>query len=140
MRSAKLSSIATRVGVLLTLTVLFARALVPTGYMLDTADPAGIRIQLCSSQGFTEIVVHPATGLIWGDQGSAEGAPHQDAEPPQSCGFAISGHMAGPISNLGVQPVVYEPMTPQSAKAHLVVSGRGLLAPPPFPTGPPIIS
>lgn len=129
-----------RVGVLLTLTVLFARALVPIGYMLETADPAGIRIQLCSSQGFAEIIVVPAPGLIQGEQGSAEAPTHEDSGTQQPCVFAVSGHMAGPISNLGIQPVTYATTTPHSAKARLDVFDCGLFAPPPFPTGPPIIS
>lgn len=109
------------------------RALVPPGYMLETASAAGgVKIVLCSAHGTIEARYDPKTGEITYDEAPAKKAPAGD----QPCAFAAIAKLAPPSSLAALQlPATARVSAPQIARE--VIPGRGLVAPPPPATGPP---
>lgn len=119
---------------------LLLRALVPAGWMpTRTAD--GFVLELCSGRmpGGTAPQVDAARALL--DQALAGTADHREkqdgAAKDQPCTFAGLVHAAPPPAALAQLPPVSLPVDlPPPALAAAV--GRGLPAPPPPSTGPPL--
>lgn len=116
---------------------LFVRALVPAGWMPD-ASAGGLRIAICNGMqdGSTA-----AQALFTEALGKADAGKHD--------GKAASGDPACPFAGAGLAlatPVLPElaaaPLLPEAGRvpfpASAVTIGRGLAAPPPPATGPPI--
>jgi hypothetical protein len=117
----------------LALLAMGVRALVPTGYMLAPA-PAGqlVRVTLCTAHG-------PATAFIDLKTGSTKGAEDapasDDTRNAAPCVFAATAHLAPP----GAAPAILTPETraEPAPSASRTRGAPGLLAPPPWATGPP---
>lgn len=109
------------------------KIMIPAGFMPSADQGAGLpfALVLCTSDGVKvvdQLPTSPQTDEHGGK--SAHDAP---------CPFAVQG-AATPPPALGAvaeaQRIAYaEPLTPL---ARVVFPGRGLAAPPPLPTGPPV--
>ena len=106
------------------------RALVPTGWM-PVANDGKLRLVLCS--GRTVVVEHPLAGHHGGKD--KQSSSHAD----QPCAFA---GLALPWIGAEGELILSLAAVPAAAPAlyFLVSIGRGLPAPPPPSTGPPVLS
>lgn len=112
---------------------ILVRALVPAGWMPTMGANGGIVISMCTGMGAVEMVLAPDGSLH-------EKAPvKHDGATDHPCTFAGLGQAfaaADPVAMPVPLPVDFidPPLAPQ-----LVSIGRGLAAPPPPQTGPPIL-
>ena len=110
------------------------RALIPSGYMVGSADDGRILpIVLCSGH---EAFLDLSTGQLVED-----GAPVEDdgrsKRTSAPCVFAVSVHFATPEA--AVEPALAQDYSEDAPDIRPVsVPGRGLAAPPPWATGPPL--
>jgi hypothetical protein len=116
---------------------LFLKILIPPGYMAAPAKPDGpaFALVLCTAQGM--VTLDPADH----PDGAGESAPTDDDGARHSpCVFA--GHsLNAPAPDLRAVEIVAFPSLadrPLIARTD-VVPGRGLAAPPPPATGPPLL-
>lgn len=110
---------------------LFVRALVPTGYMA-APDARSITVTICADASGSPRQVQVPLG-----EKHDAGQDHQDKHSP--CAFAgmAAATPAAPVLLAALAPVA-APAAPFAAQ--VVAIGRGLAAPPPPQTGPPIIA
>ncbi|MEQ1488996.1 MAG: hypothetical protein ABL932_00445 [Terricaulis sp.] len=110
------------------------RALIPTGYMVGPAEDGRILpIVLCSGH---EAFLDLSTGQLvdGGAPADDDGLSKQTSVP---CVFAVSAHFATPeATGESALAQVYADVAP--AIRPVSVPGRGLAAPPPWATGPPL--
>ena len=121
------------------LVAMLVRAIVPAGYMFaPVQDGRLITVTLCSAHGGAEVVMDLTTGAIV-DSGKANGDPDpsEDRRTDAPCVFATVAHMAAPDSPSSL-PLAYRIATTEIRNSIASTPGRGLAAPPPFSTGPPI--
>jgi hypothetical protein len=111
------------------------RVIVPTGFM-PVAEGGMVRIALCSGMGEQTVWLDQA-GQVHKD--APAGSPSKDQHDQQPCGFGALALGAG----LAQFAVAAAPMPPVEAPlfgaAFTVAIGRGLAAPPPPATGPPLL-
>lgn len=104
------------------------RAVVPAGYMLSASDAGRIVVALCTGHG-------PQTTTM------ALGAPQKPSGDSrrfeQPCAYAMAAEVAPPAATPVVVAAAREAMSVAVASVA-VAPGRGLAAPPPWPTGPPV--
>lgn len=123
------------------LLTLLVRAVVPAGYMLATAEtPDGryLTVTLCEGHDGPQQVIDLDTGLPVDPSvldKVDDGKTPTPAGPP--CVFAAVAHLAQPVD--ASEPVEF------AASEHVVFAvvrdvrpGRGIAAPPPPSTGPPV--
>ncbi len=124
---------------LLALVAVLARALVPAGYMLaPAADGRFVAITLCSGYGPVESLLDLTTGaLSKPDSGQEDNSP---SEPPGAHGPCVFAAMASLSTPQDAAPIEgahgYAFAAP--GRAGETAPGRGLAAPPPWSTGPPL--
>ena len=105
---------------------LFLKILIPPGYMAAPAKPDGpaFALVLCTAQGM--VTLDPADH----QDGAGDSAPSdEDGARHSPCAFAGHG-LNAPAPDLADRPLIV---------ATDVVPGRGLAAPPPPATGPPLL-
>lgn len=111
------------------------RLAVPAGWMPAQADDGSIRISLCTGYGTVEAVL-AADGTVH----TGSDIPDQEKQAPQQqCPFtAAAMPLAGadPVGLSAVPP--HDEIRPVGA-SFVAVPGRGLAAPPPPATGPPVL-
>lgn len=111
-----------------------ARALVPPGFMFEAqAGTALVKVVLCSAHGSVEAYVDPATGEI--SYTKKPPKPSDKDDPP--CAFATIAKVAPP-SNVAPAPAPRESTSHSRHADNSLAPGRGLSAPPPPATGPPV--
>ncbi len=108
------------------------RVIVPSGFMPTTGTDGMVRISLCTGMG-------PQTAWLDKSGQVHKEAPGKGQHDPQPCGFGVLA-LGTDVPN---EPAV-EPLIPLNVSAALlpnfaVAIGRGLAAPPPPSTGPPIL-
>ncbi|MFN7056681.1 DUF2946 family protein [Hyphomonas sp.] len=112
------------------------RLAVPAGYMVTSDTSGRIQIELCTEQGMVTRTLDLATGeYIEGDEGQGD-SQTADHSP---CAFAAGTQLAAPPEDL---PQPAERRIIRAASIHHPASlqtARRLAAPPPYPTGPPVI-
>ncbi len=115
------------------------RAIVPAGYMLAAAptETGLVTVTLCSVHGAVQVQVDTETGAIIDPAQNNQPAPEQDTGDNPPCVFATAAALAAPetaplplAAAYGAEPAV--------AATVEVAPGRGLAAPPPWSTGPPL--
>ncbi len=110
------------------------RALIPTGYMVGPAEDGRILpIVLCSGH---EAFLDLTTGQLveGGAPADDDGQSKQTSAP---CVFAASAHFATPEAT--AEPALAQDYADEAPVIWSVsVPGRGLAAPPPWATGPPL--
>ncbi len=113
---------------------LLLRAMIPAGYMIAPATEAKqVFVTVCTGMQGESVKVALQTG---GKQ-SQPGKEHQAKDSP--CAFtALAGLADLPQLAQLALPVV--PAQEIAASSHAVSVGRGLAAPPPYQTGPPLIA
>ncbi len=122
------------------LLAMVVRALVPAGYMFTPSqDQRFITVTLCSGHGPAELVMDLTTGVVV-DPGStnqndapSKSAPGADAP----CVFAVAAALSAPEQPASL-PFVFRLASAALPRAIAVAPGRGLAAPPPWSTGPPL--
>ncbi|WP_174292397.1 hypothetical protein [Sphingomonas bacterium] len=130
-----LSTVYRRWLLVLVAAALFARALVPAGWM-PVAGPHGIAIALCDGDGPMPAMSMSAHAMKPG--ASMQHAPmqHHHGTPDHPCDFAA----AAAAFTLAALPAPALPVVlrhrPLPARVAVAI-GQGLAAPPPPPTGPP---
>lgn len=131
------------VGLMLALALL-VRLLVPTGWM-PTVDAGGLHLTWCGSAGppppaFQKAIADTAErlGLDRGQHREGHPGGHDKPGGDQPCSFAGLAFAAlDPVAPaLAAPPEVASPAAP---RAGIVAIGRGLAAPPPPSTGPPVL-
>jgi len=121
----------------LALVAMLVRAIVPVGFMIAQPHAGnGFAIALCSGHGPAQLAVDLRTGAIVAADKSTSGKHQKDAKPDAPCVFAAAAHVAPPVLEIGV-PAPARPVGAAFAAILSVSPGRGLAAPPPWPTGPP---
>lgn len=122
-------------GVLRALVLLafVARALVPPGFMLASAD-AQVKVVVCSAHGTIEVYYDPDTGAFSNEKAAAK--KPSGGEP--RCAFAAFAQFVPPTTSLDV--LVDTTAAPAQTMPAFVIPGRGLSAPPPPQTGPPTLN
>jgi hypothetical protein len=122
------------------LLAMVVRALVPAGYMFTpTQDHRLITVTLCSGHGPTELVMDLTTGAVV-DPGSTNqnDAPSKNAPSADApCVFAVAAALSAPEQPASVA-VAFRVASAELPRAISVAPGRGLAAPPPWSTGPPL--
>lgn len=112
------------------------RAITPAGYMFAPSQEPGrfITVTLCSAHGSELAVLDRQTGEFLPD---GDETPKDDDEPQNTaCVFATAANLAAPETSPALIANPIAVTAPINAPEHLA-PGRGLAAPPPFPTGPP---
>lgn len=122
------------------LLAMVVRALVPAGYMFaPTQDHRFITVTLCSGHGPSELIMDLTTGAVVDpgstnqDDAPSKQAPNADAP----CVFAVAAALSAPEQPASL-PVVFRVASAELPRAIEVAPGRGLAAPPPWSTGPPL--
>lgn len=122
------------------LLAMVVRALVPAGYMFaPTQDHRFITVTLCSGHGPAEAVIDLTTGAIV-DPGSTNQSDEPSKKSPNAdapCVFAVAAALSAPEQPASL-PVVFRLASADLPRAIEVAPGRGLAAPPPWSTGPPL--
>ena len=109
------------------------RAVVPAGYMLNSAPQSGVSVVLCSAHGLIEVKVDPVTGEVSLAKKSPDNQSGKDDSP---CAFSAIAKIAPPSTGFKlVAPRELAVLAPPVS--HHVAPGQGLTAPPPPATGPP---
>ena len=112
---------------------LMLRIVVPAGWMPMTGADGLTRIQLCTGQGMVEAFVDRTTGAIH-DKAPAKSEPRTD----QPCAFAgLAFVLDAPLLPAIAAPLALAALAPAASLAP-AAPGRGLAAPPPPATGPPL--
>lgn len=126
---------ARRVGVLrlALLSALLLRALLPPGFMLADTAQQGVKVVLCSAHGLIEVTVDPVTNEVRTEP-AEQNKKSDKADPP--CAFSAIAKLAPPPANSTYMPRLVS--APHAAPSFDVRPGRGLSAPPPPQTGPPL--
>ena len=131
----------TRSLAVLALLAVMVRAMIPAGYMVAPSRVAGETavIMLCTGQGYVATRVDLATGKVLT---GSEATPRKHDAPAKApgdhapCVFAAAAPLASPEASIAVM-VPRQAETASWANTGVVIPGRGLAAPPPWPTGPP---
>jgi hypothetical protein len=113
----------------LALVAVLVRAVIPTGYMAAHSPTTGLNLVICSSQGtVTQAASNP----------DKQNAP-QEHRTTEVCAFAGT-HVAvtAPDAVRLPQPSLFAYAAAPLAGPEAVAPGRGLAAPPPPSTGPPL--
>lgn len=121
----------TRVAVAVAMLALAVRVLVPAGYMPGGAGQPPL--VLCTGQGAQ--IVLAAGGEHHGapsDDHSGQGAAHHP------CAFASAAHVFAAPDLAPAVLSAWSAQAPDLRAARIVSPGRGLAAPPPPATGPPL--
>ncbi len=108
------------------------RVIVPSGFMPTTDANGMVRISMCSGMG-------PQTAWLDKSGHIHKDAPAKDQHDPQPCGFGVLAFGAATPNAPTVESL---PLFGEAAtfRPSLTISiGRGLAAPPPPSTGPPIL-
>jgi hypothetical protein len=111
------------------------RLIVPAGYM--AGDGGGPPIVLCAAE---DLMVSPASQALPGspDGQSGDGDHSTPSGGDHPCAFAgVASPITTPSSNLAA-PVIWTAARTQSSSTDYAFPGRGLAAPPPPQTGPPL--
>ena len=127
-----------RAFVALALVAVLFRALVPAGYMVESSETEGVRIAICTNQGFTEMVVDPSTGAMRLASDLSDDPDEDERAPAAPCLFASGLQLAPSEGGGAFDVVIYDGPAPRSAHALAELFDRGLFAPPPWSTGPPL--
>jgi hypothetical protein len=136
---AHFSIVPRKLAFVLAALALALQALVPAGFMLAKAPTSGgIEITLCTSSGTVTAFLNDKGQIV---RDADDGAPsdHDNERSDPMCGFAAQG-VAGLAHH---EPIVVSEgfgLTP-AQKLHEhddLAPGRGLAAPPPPKTGPPL--
>ncbi|MFZ4604079.1 MAG: hypothetical protein ACOYM8_16660 [Caulobacterales bacterium] len=123
---------------LLAFAALLTRALVPAGYMIAPSASAGsVLVTFCSEHG-GELVVDLATGALSPAKATKNESGEKKAgkaQPP--CVFATAAPLAPPEAAVGIlaRASAFDAAPPAPLG---LAPGRGLAAPPPWATGPPL--
>lgn len=121
----------------LVLMTLLCRALVPAGYMVETTNQ-GVRIEICTSRGLSDRVIDPAMGAMGLAGDAADGSEDGAGREASPCVFAATPPLAEPVAFALGTWASYASPAPASAQARAQLFDRGLFAPPPWATGPPL--
>ncbi len=120
------------------LLAMFVRAIVPAGYMLaeaDTPDGRYLVVQMCDGHTAAKVV-----DLDTGELLDASKLPGKSDGKTSStpCVFSIATPVGAPP--VAIEPVVFQrAFAADFVVALAVAPGRGIAAPPPPSTGPPIL-
>lgn len=121
----------TRAALALAMLAVAVRVLIPAGYMPGGAGQAAI--VLCTSQGLqTAYLPQDAEKRSPVDDHSGKSQTHHP------CAFASAAHVFTPQAEAAHVPVLWRAQTSEPAWDPSVAPGRGLAAPPPPSTGPPL--
>jgi len=122
-----------RAALFLVACALLFRIAIPAGWM-PQAHAQGVTLAWCSGMGGTAPA--EATTLLAKAVGEPEAPKHKPASD-QPCAFAAAAHPVAQADPAPLPvPAVREPVA--ITPALLPFPGRGLVAPPPFATGPPL--
>ncbi|MEP7210685.1 MAG: hypothetical protein ABI740_07600 [Alphaproteobacteria bacterium] len=125
----------------LALLAMAVRAIVPAGYMLATADTAGGRyltITLCDAHGDNQRVLDVKAGKYVDP--SEVPANHSNKVEHAPCVFAIAAPAAPPAASIELIAFSAVHQDIVLAVPRDIRPGRGIAAPPPPSTGPPLQS
>jgi hypothetical protein len=116
----------------LALLAMVVRALVPTGFMLAPVGPHQVlTVTLCSGHGPVE------TQIDLGRSAPQKGDPGGGKSHDAPCAFAAVAHLSAPQALHAVSAPLLAFVSTETA-LQLSTPGRGLAAPPPWSTGPPL--
>lgn len=116
---------------------MLVRALVPAGYMFaPTTDGRYITVTLCSGHGAVDAVVDIATGAIV-DGDASKGDTPAKARGDTPCVFAAAAPLADAVTPQAID-APNQTIIAARVRSASFAPGRGLAAPPPWATGPPI--
>lgn len=116
------------------------RALVPAGYMFaPTQDHRFIAVTLCSGHGPAEVVMDLTTGAVVDPASTNQNdAPSKNAPSADApCVFAAAASLSAPEQPASL-PAIFRLASVDLPSASAIAPGRGLAAPPPWSTGPPL--
>lgn len=126
----------------LVLLAMAVRALIPDGYMLAPAraPSATFVLTICTGHGPLDAVFDPQSGEIHHRDSTPKDDPASpDPSKDKPCTFAAMAHLAPLQATIGLA-------LPEWIETHAtriaigIIPGRGLAAPPPWSTGPPLLS
>lgn len=122
------------------LLALLVRALIPAGYMVAAAETPNGRfliVQLCEGHASTAQVIDLETGQKI-DLSKLPKSPTNSGNSDQPCAFAVAAAFAPPVMTAESLAVMAS-TDADIALPAVVRPGRGIAAPPPPATGPPIL-
>lgn len=122
------------------LLALLVRALIPVGYMVASAETPNGRfliVQLCDGHASAAQAIDLETGQKV-DLAKFPKSPTNSGNSDQPCAFAAAVAFAPPVTAAGALAVVVSTDADVSLP-KVVRPGRGIAAPPPPATGPPIL-
>ena len=122
------------------LLALLVRALIPAGYMVASAETPNGRfliVQLCDGHASTAQAVDLETGQNV-DLSTFPKSPTNSGNSDQPCAFAVAVAFAPPVT-AAESLAVMASTDADVALPTVVRPGRGIAAPPPPATGPPIL-
>jgi hypothetical protein len=128
---------AVRLFSLLALVAMSVRVVVPAGFMLVADPDRWVTMTVCAGTGPMQLSVNLSTG----EHRAADDSGHDDPKPSAHhapCLFAATAPLAAlPLFCVDVGPAV-KVEAPTLIFPYEVAVGRGLAAPPPWATGPPL--
>ncbi|MEQ1754986.1 MAG: DUF2946 family protein [Micropepsaceae bacterium] len=109
------------------------RAIIPSGYMINSTPESGVMVVLCSAHGLLAAKVDPVTGEVSFEKKAPSNHSDKDDAP---CAFSAIAKVAPPSTNFVFDaPRELAALVPLPSQG--AAPGRGLTAPPPPSTGPP---
>ncbi len=118
---------------LLVVAMLAARSVAPEGWMPVASDGGGFEITVCNGMGPGEVMVLSKDGTI------ERKAPAKGQPSDHACAFAGIGLASTPpLAALPMPAPATQGVAPVAT--GVTVPGRGLAAPPPPATGPPLLA
>jgi hypothetical protein len=119
----------------LALLAMIVRAMVPAGFMLAPAQHGELlAVTLCSGHGAVEALIDLKTGALVEKKGEA---PQKSTASDAPCVFAVTATLVAPEPSFSLN-VSFASVAAAPVRTVDVAPGRGLAAPPPWATGPPI--
>ena len=117
------------------------RVVIPVGYMVAPADSSGgfLKLTLCGGSGGVAYLDLQTGAVSLADQGDEEG-PLGDPEPSHThapCAFASPPPLAAAPTGPRIAGAPWAFASTPQLDRTTIEPGRGLVAPPPWSTGPP---
>jgi hypothetical protein len=120
------------------LLALFFQAVIPSGYMLNSARDGGSLITLCTSDGDLTAWMDK-DGQVFETAPSDDGSNKNSDRHPEKCLSAgQSAALFAPFQELQTAPQIGLQNSGDPNRKYGLVVGHGLAAPPPPKTGPPV--
>lgn len=127
-----------RFALMLIALAMLVRIAVPSGWM-PQANGAGLTLSWCADSGMLNGSAMAKAEALLADATGKQKQPDQKPSDHHPCAFAAAAQPLTPVS-ADLLPAPSPAAEAVAATAYQTFPGRGLAAPPPLSTGPPLLA